>query len=342
MRRGLTKRTLQIGLVLLIAVGGVFVALSSTVIDLRDTNRTVSAALERSNPGTAKAVVEQQRQSASDSDLAVSVADGALIAAVILFVLLAVYVHRFIAIPIRRTVTAHRQLAGGDLSVRLPVRGSVEIRELNESFNAAAEALERGNSQANSIERVLGDLTTRIVQPNEGSVTTPETVDLAALLDERIGAAMSLAEEYGTELTSNLDPVVVYDSSHYRLEQLIDGLLINLIKLTPTDGRLEVSLAEETGRAIIEIADIGIGIPSEEFERLFRSASEESDDFLVVSPEISAGFRLVRVIAETYGGRIAIRDENELNTTVRVELPLLHRTEDIAVSRIRRQETRQT
>jgi two-component system, OmpR family, phosphate regulon sensor histidine kinase PhoR len=52
-----------------------------------------------------------------------------------------------VARPVRAVASGASQVAGGDLSVRLPPKGPAEVRELTRSFNAMAEGLRGGRAE---------------------------------------------------------------------------------------------------------------------------------------------------------------------------------------------------
>jgi signal transduction histidine kinase len=78
---------------------------------------------------------------------AILVASGG-IGAVILFVLAAgVYLVRAVARPVRSVAQAAEEIAAGDLSPRLPIEGPGEVGQLERSFNAMADSIERHRAE---------------------------------------------------------------------------------------------------------------------------------------------------------------------------------------------------
>jgi signal transduction histidine kinase len=95
-------------------------------------------------------VAVEQAQGAARDHRARHTARNAIVAAVIgLFVALAfllvlvVYLARYVALPVRLAASAAERIAGGDLSGRLPIGGPGEIGQLEQSFNAMADSLQR-------------------------------------------------------------------------------------------------------------------------------------------------------------------------------------------------------
>jgi len=106
-----------------------------------------------------------------------------------------------------------------------------------------------------------------------------------------------------------------------RLAQVIDKLLSNAIKFTPKGGTVEVRVLADGDRAVLEVADSGIGIPDSEqstlFERFFRTSNAVERRI----PGTGLGLYIVRSLVQAHGGVITLRSVAGEGSTFRVELP---------------------
>ncbi|HEX6022195.1 MAG TPA: ATP-binding protein, partial [Solirubrobacter sp.] len=88
------------------------------------------------------------------------------VSSVLLLVALAICLHRFVLVPVRRVAGAAEHLAGGDLDTRVPAAGLGEIAQLGQSFNAMATALaareEDLRVQTDRLKGILDHTTTSI------------------------------------------------------------------------------------------------------------------------------------------------------------------------------------
>ena len=92
-------------------------------------------------------------------------AGGAVLSAVLL-VLLALAIHHFVIVPVRRVALAARRLSHGHLDTRVPALGVGEIGQLGASFNAMAAALSAREEdlrvQTDRLQGILDHTTTTI------------------------------------------------------------------------------------------------------------------------------------------------------------------------------------
>jgi signal transduction histidine kinase len=148
-------------------------------------------------------------------------------------------------------------------------------------------------------------------------------VDLEALVADCVEASLPAAAAKEIELTTSMQELPVeLQGDPARLAQVLDNLVSNALKFTPSGGRVEVSLGAVDGVAIVEVSDTGVGLAEDEqdhlFERFFRS-SRASENAI---PGTGLGLAIAKTIVERHGGRIRLESAVEVGTTVRVELPL--------------------
>ena len=89
-----------------------------------------------------------------------------------------------------------------------------------------------------------------------------------------------------------------------RLEQVLNNLVSNAIKYSPTGGRIKVTGRALPNEVIVTVSDQGVGIPLEEqprvFERFFRGTRERHQP----TPGAGLGLYLAKAIVEAHGGRV--------------------------------------
>ncbi|MFF0120552.1 SpoIIE family protein phosphatase [Micromonospora arida] len=148
-----------------------------------------------------------------------------------------------------------------------------------------------------------------------------EPVDLAAVTADLASVFRSAVERAGLTFEVDCPPLpepVYVDRGMW--EKIILNLLSNALKFT-FDGSIRVRLRAEAGRAVVTVADTGIGVPAEEMPRLFerfhrienvRSRSNEGSGI---------GLALVRELVGLQGGDITADSTIGHGTAFTIGLP---------------------
>ncbi|MDJ0715136.1 MAG: ATP-binding protein [Prochloraceae cyanobacterium] len=159
---------------------------------------------------------------------------------------------------------------------------------------------------------------------NQGKLTSAalETINLVDLLRSLSDRQTAVAKELkrNLEITLPQQPVTLKANSEL-LQRAIANLLDNALKYTSPGGTVKLRLFTRSRRAIIEIEDDGIGIPSTDlphiFDRFYRvdvARSRSTGGF-------GLGLSIVHQIVEAHGGKISVNSTTEEGTTFKIELP---------------------
>ncbi len=106
-----------------------------------------------------------------------------------------------------------------------------------------------------------------------------------------------------------------------RLEQVLDNLVSNAIKYSPSGGEVRISGGASPAEVTLSVSDEGVGVPLEEQERIFeRFYRLESPETRAVSGT-GLGLYLTRTIVKAHGGRIWVESVPGQGSTFYVVLP---------------------
>src|SRR5208282_4341521 len=107
------------------------------------------------------------------------------------------------------------------------------------------------------------------------------SLDLSDLVKTTAEQMSLLAEDKGICITCDVSPPVPVKGNRVRLKQAVVNLLDNAIKYTPAKGVIQLRVLAVNGHAILEVADNGVGIPSDAlphvFERFYRVDQTRAD-----------------------------------------------------------------
>jgi len=138
------------------------------------------------------------------------------------------------------------------------------------------------------------------------------SADMAEL--HRVRVAPTLAEsESGSDLLCFGDP--------YLLQTALDNLLRNAIRFSPNGERVEVTVSEEDGQAVIRVRDYGPGVPEDQLETIFDRFAQADDEHRHGRGNW-LGLEIARSIAELHGGSVGARNRDP-GAEFMIRLPLM-------------------
>jgi len=167
-------------------------------------------------------------------------------------------------------------------------------------------------------------------------------VNAKDLLEDSINMIRSKAKDHGVRLAAHI-PEELSDleiqADERKLKQVMFNLLSNAVKFTPDGGSITLAARHlsfvnghlqtqdeqiisslmtndqelMTHRNILEISveDTGIGIASEDQERIFEPFCQLSDTLVGKTPGTGMGLTLAKRLVEMHGGRIWVESEGE-------------------------------
>jgi len=174
----------------------------------------------------------------------------------------------------------------------------------------------------NRLHRVAGDLLF-VAQVEAGTISLQrERADLNEIVREGVEAARPAAAGKQLELAFACASTADVDVDRARIAQVVDNLISNAVKFTPTGGHVTARTQVHGNSVILEITDDGMGMSEEEmeqlFERFFRTAAATEQAI----QGTGLGLAISKAIVDAHGGVIAVTSETGKGTTFAVELPL--------------------
>jgi signal transduction histidine kinase len=144
-----------------------------------------------------------------------------------------------------------------------------------------------------------------------------EPLDLSEVAQLAVELYEPVAEEKGFALSLVTETGVRIRGAPHLISQALVNLLDNALKYAG-DGEIQVRVFRRSGRAILEVADHGPGIPEKDREAVL-------DRFVRLEPSRTTpgnglGLSLVRAIAHRHGGGVTL-DDNHPGLRVRLEFP---------------------
>jgi signal transduction histidine kinase len=103
-----------------------------------------------------------------------------------------------------------------------------------------------------------------------------------------------------------------------RLQQVLLNLLTNAIKFTPAGGRISVSCARAGERVLLQVRDTGIGIPSEQLQRVFEPFVQLD---ATRADGVGLGLAISRELTRAMGGELTVESTPGAGSVFTIALP---------------------
>ena len=151
-----------------------------------------------------------------------------------------------------------------------------------------------------------------------------QSLDLKSVIESALDAVQPAASAKGLKIETVLDPNAgpVVGAAD-RLRQVVWNLLMNAIKFTPRDGRVQVHLRKVKSHVEIVVSDNGEGIQPEILPFIFDRFRQGDSTTTRPHGGLGLGLALVRHLVDLHGGRVRAASEGPgRGATFVVELPV--------------------
>jgi signal transduction histidine kinase len=183
---------------------------------------------------------------------------------------------------------------------------------------ASAVIRQNAAAQAQLIDDILD--VSRIV----GGRLVLETavVTLKKVIEDAVNALGPAASAKAIHVECVLDDHLNVIGDRDRLQQIVWNLVSNALKFTPKGGAVRVSLRQVGDDVEIEVADTGIGIPSDFLPFVFDRFRQADSSMSRRHNGLGLGMAIVRHLVELHGGTVGVASPGEgQGTTFTLRLP---------------------
>lgn len=190
-----------------------------------------------------------------------------------------------------------------------------------ESSKHALEVIERNAwAQKQIIEDILD--VSRVITGKLQLNLSP--VDLVAVVDGALDAVRPAMEAKEITIETFIDSSLrMISGDPDRLQQVIWNVLSNAAKFTPSGGKVEISVGQNSGQVQIQVKDNGPGIDPTFLPHVFERFRQADGSTTRTHGGLGLGLAIVRHLVELHGGTIAVENrENAKGAIFTVRLPL--------------------
>jgi heavy metal sensor kinase len=218
---------------------------------------------------------------------------------------------------------------------------SHELRTPLAAMRCVGESGLRQPASADNFREIIGSMleeVNRLTQMTETLLTISRAdagqlqlqksdFSIAELVREAVSLIAILAEEKGQDLDFEVRQDMVVHADRLFLHQAVVNLLHNAVKYSPPGGGIRVSVSErrfsakEESEAVIEFADSGPGIPTEDQAKIFNRFHRVDKTRSTESGGVGLGLAIAKWAVEANGGHIGLEQGDNHGCRFFIRLP---------------------
>ena len=184
------------------------------------------------------------------------------------------------------------------------------------------EALTVGRRAALRMQDIVERLLALVRADVAPDIQDPAPVAMRTLIEDVVAWLAPMAQARRVRLSVGGDPLTVNGDAE-QLREALNNVVANAILYNVPDGSVTISTRRTGATARIEVADTGIGIPSDAvprvFDRFFRVDKARSREM----GGSGLGLSIARTIVTAHGGDIACTSEPGVGSMFVISLPAL-------------------
>ena len=117
------------------------------------------------------------------------------------------------------------------------------------------------------------------------------------------------------------DQPTTISATNEGIDRVVNNLVSNAVKYTPAGGRVSVTLGHSDGKARLEVADTGIGVPEDALPHLFEEFYRAPNAKAQEKEGTGLGLAITRDLVTRYNGHIGVRSQLGHGTTFSITFP---------------------
>jgi len=195
---------------------------------------------------------------------------------------------------------------------------AVELARSGENLEAHLNRIQKESDRLNTLVGELLQVTRAEGDPNS---LRRDPIRLDELVAQLVEDAQIEASAHGCELEYARGEPVTVQGDPELLRRAVENVLRNAIRYSPPREPVEVTLARQNGRVVVDVRDRGPGVPEESLARIFDAFYRVDSDRNRVSGGIGLGLSIARRAIQLHKGTIRARNARP-GLEVEMDLPV--------------------
>ncbi len=179
-------------------------------------------------------------------------------------------------------------------------------------------------SMQEKVETLEAIVASMAKQPGHETRKQYAPVNVTELVNQAADRFLPVAQQAGLLFDSEIPNKAVYGLvDAIQISQVVDGLLSNAIKFTPSGGRVSLVVQVRAGEAQISVKDSGAGIESQHLPHLFEPQVAPQGPLQAHYGGIGISLPLIKEILASHGGKIKVESKPGEGSTFSMTLPVM-------------------
>lgn len=255
---------------------------------------------------------------------------AALLAAPFIGALVSIVGYMFAGIaiePVNKTMQLLRRFvadAGHELNTPIAIiEASIEtLQEVLREHKISEDLTEVISKASARMNELASDLVflARVEDPVSHYPISP--INIKEIVDEVVTNFRPLAKIKNIELCLEQIPNLEIQGNAEFLKRMLSNLISNAMRFTDADGTVSINIFVDGKRLHIQIKDTGIGITSDNIEKIFDRFYRADNARNRASGGAGLGLSIVKAVVEAHKGNISVTSAIAKGSTFTVAIPL--------------------
>lgn len=205
------------------------------------------------------------------------------------------------------------------------IKGYLELlvtESLGKVSGEQSHALQVSQRAATKLESMIQDLIMFSLASRGEMSMKLDKVDISRLISLAVKSASNKAEERGVRILAGaFDTIPAVQADPEKIGWVVNQLLDNGIKFTPSGGSVGIDLQEEANNLVqVSVTDTGIGIPQNRLKEIFEPFHQLDGSSTRHFGGTGLGLSLVRQIIEAHGSLLDVQSVEGKGSTFKFPL----------------------
>lgn len=180
--------------------------------------------------------------------------------------------------------------------------------------------LSRIEDQLNKTTKIIRDLSVVSKIQSGGLEFADEKFSIDSLLTEIVEDMQNSSIRHKIIKRGKIENKIIGDK--YRIGQVVINLISNAIKYSPNANKVFIKIAKKNKEIMVSVQDFGVGIPKENFGKIFQRFYRGEDIDKNIFPGLGLGLYIAAEIIKRYKGYIGVKSIPGKGSTFYFTLPL--------------------